>query len=366
MRSVALDLGKRITFCEVRDQKVIGRRVVSDFGELDDLLGPARPKARVAIEACLEAWHIHDLLKRAGHEPLFVDTTRVRQLGIGHHKRKTDKIDAEILAKAVELDRIPRAHVLSPAARELRQLHGVRRSLVKARAELATQAKAIGRAHGIKMPKAKPVKLAAAVAKMLAPDDVLELLCPLVEMISELSDRIAAVDAKLKAAAEKLPVVRRLATAPGVATVVATAFVSVIDDPNRFDCAHKVSAYVGLVPSEYSSSDKRQLGHITKQGNTYLRALLVQGAWSVLRAPSSDPLKVWGEQLRARRGSKVAVVAIARKLAGVLWAMWRDERDYNPIKLGGQTAAGIAHAAKMTDSTSKRVGRAALVAAAGR
>ena len=119
MRKVALDLGARKTAdCEVRGEKVVRRE-------------PEQPPAVVAIEACREAWHVHDLLTSWGNEVVLVDTTRSRRLGIGQHGRKTDRIDAEVLALALERGGIPVAHLLSPHRRELRRWLGVRRALAE-------------------------------------------------------------------------------------------------------------------------------------------------------------------------------------------------------------------------------------------
>ncbi len=120
-----------------------------------------------------------------------------------------------------------------------------------------------------------------------------------------------------------------------------------IDEAKRFRRAHDVEAYVGLVPSE-NTSVHRRLGSITKQGNSYLRALLVQAAHAVLRLRTNDPLKRWGEAVEQRRGKRIAVVAVARRLVGILWAMWRDGSVYHPTKLGLATATGLAsHAGEL-------------------
>ena len=136
MRSIGLDLGVReVAFCEVAQRKVVARRTASSLDGLTDLVGPGTAPAYVAIEACREAWVIHDTLRSWGHEVLVVDTTRTKQIGIGHHGRKTDRIDAERLARAVEQGSIPLAHVLSPHRRELREQLCVRRALVETRAQ---------------------------------------------------------------------------------------------------------------------------------------------------------------------------------------------------------------------------------------
>jgi len=117
MRSVALDLGRKISFCEVANDEVTSRATARSINELERQLGPETAPARVAFEACREGWFIDRRLREWGHEPLMVDTTRCRQLGIGQHRKKTDRIDAEVLARAVERGRIPLAHVLSTSPR---------------------------------------------------------------------------------------------------------------------------------------------------------------------------------------------------------------------------------------------------------
>ena len=149
MRKVALDLGgKKTVLCEVRNGTVVQRATVTAVETLIAVLGPQQPNAIVAIEACREAWYVHDLLTSWGNEVVMVDTTRSRRLGIGQHGRKTDRIDAEVLALALERGGIPVAHVLSPHRRELRRWLNVRRALVESRAQMVTTARGLAREHG--------------------------------------------------------------------------------------------------------------------------------------------------------------------------------------------------------------------------
>jgi hypothetical protein len=150
------------------------------------------------------------------------------------------------------------------------------------------------------------------------------------------------------------PLVSVLMTMPGVALIVAIAFVSVIDDAKRFHSAHQVEAYLGLVPAERSSGMVRRIGSITKQGNRYARELLVEAAHSVLRRPNSEnPLANWAQAIRARRGMQIAVVALARRLAGVLWAMWRDNTVFEPARVGFASARGLRREAQHLDVRAK-------------
>ncbi len=348
MRSVALDLGSKISFCEVKDGQVVERTTATSLSDLVRQLGPNTPPAKVAFEACREAWAVHDQLEAWGHEPLMLDTTRVRQLGIGQHKRKNDRIDAETMARALEVGRIPLAHVLSPHRRELRLQLGVRRALVGTRAEYVTQIRALARAHGMRLPNCDTENFLDHLRQTPLDETTRLLVEPLVKMLEVLTPQIALEEKKLEKLCAEEPVIKRLRTTPGVALIVAAAFVSVIDEAKRFRRAHDVEAYVGLVPSE-DTSIRRKLGAITKQGNSYLRALLVQAAHSVFRLRADDPLKRWGEAVEQRRGKRIAVVAVARRLVGILWAMWRDGSVYNPTKLGLATATGLSsHARELT------------------
>ena len=137
--------------------------------------------------------------------------------------------------------------------------------------------------------------------------------------------------------------------------IVAATFVSVIDDAKRFKNAHAVGAYLGLVPSESTTGGphKRRLGAITKQGNRMARAMLIQASWTIFRSRDrTDPLKSWVEHLATKRHKRVAVVALARKLAGVLWAMWRDGTFYDPKGHAEQSEQGV------RASIRRQVGRA--------
>ena len=167
MRKVALDLGTRKTaYCEVSDGKVVLRRTEDGVRDFEPQLGPEQPEAIVAIEACREAWHVHDLLRSWGNQVVLVDTTRSRRLGIGQHGRKTDRIDAEVLALALERGGIPAAHVLSPHRRELRRWLGVRRALVESQAQLVTTARGIAREYGAPLPRCTTDRFVSNVRKL--------------------------------------------------------------------------------------------------------------------------------------------------------------------------------------------------------
>lgn len=361
MRSVGLDLGARhIAFCEVVDGQVVGRATARRFVDLERLLGPETSPARVGFEACREGWHVDDSLKRWGKEPVMLDTTRVKQIGVGQHGRKNDALDAEAIAMALDAGRVPVAHVLSPARRALRAKLSVRGELVDMRARQVTVIRGLARAAGVLLPTSRPGGFLEKLAR--APLDAVTraLIAPLVATLQIAEEQLAVVEDELAQVAKQDPIIGLCATAPGVALIVAAVFVSVIDEAKRFRNAHAVGAYLGLVPGENTTGGKRRLGGITKEGNTYARKMLVQSAWHILRVGGKDdPLHRWGTHIVKTRGKKIAAVALARKLAGVLWAMWRDGTVYDAGFQARESAKGLEAAAQDSGLRARAMARAA-------
>jgi transposase len=150
--------------------------------------------------------------------------------------------------------------------------------------------------------------------------------------IEALSLQIFAADQELEQDASADAVCRRLMTTPGVGPVTAVRFVATVDRVDRFADAHALQSYLGLVPGEWSSGDRtRRLG-ITKAGSTATRVALIQAAWSVRRYRKDHPMGRWAADIERRRGKHIAAVALARKIAGILYAIWRNDTTYNPFK----------------------------------
>ncbi len=362
MRSVALDLGvKCIAFCEIKDGAVVARRTVKTFAALSDVLGPESAPARVAVEACREAWAMCDRLRASGHEPILVDTTRVKALGIGQHGRKTDRIDAEVLARALEKGQIPKAHELSAPRRALRGELAVRRALIETRTQYITTVRGLIRATGKRLPGCATENFVTRFREAEFDEALREQCEPLLELLTTLEKQLACVDLKLERQASVEPDSKLLMTTPGVGLIVALMFIAVLDNAKRFRRAHQVESYVGLVPSEDSSGGKRRIGAISKCGNPYLRSLLVQSAQSILlRAHPDDPLRRWGEAVCERRGKRIAIVAIARRLVGILWAMWRTGTFYDGALLGRLSADALHEQAENTQARALAMKRASV------
>jgi len=212
------------------------------------------------------------------------------------------------------------------------------------------------------LPSCDPENFVTKLDQGALDDATRALVGPLVTILRTLEAELGRVEQTLSGFAEKDPILNLCATVPGVGLIVAATFVSVIDEAKRFKNAHAVGAYLGLVPSEATTGgpDKRRLGSITKHGNRMARVMLVQAAWTILRLRDrDDPLKRWADQLAKTRGKRIAVVALARKLAGVLWAMWRDGTVYDRALQAQQAADGVRVAARHQHHRAEALQRAA-------
>ena len=147
-------------------------------------------------------------------------------------------------------------------------------------------------------------------------------------LIEGITIQIRVADTELEEIAKAHPICRKLMTVPGVGPVTAIRFLAAIDDVTRFRNAHALQSYIGLTPGEHSSSDSERRTGITKAGPPKLRRTLVQAAWCCLRSRSEDPMIRWARELATRKHKFIAVVALARKLAGILFAIWRDKTTY--------------------------------------
>jgi transposase len=361
MRNVGVDLGKKQSdVCVVDEAEVVVERF--QVRTQRDALAKRfanRPQCRIAIESCRDSGWVYEHLTALGHEVLVADTTRAKTIGIGQGRRKTDRRDAEALARAAARGILPRAHVLSAAGRQLRDVLHSRDQLVRLRARLITMLRGQFQSRGLPTPKCATARFgtqlrASGLPGVDAPD-----VQALLAVLQSVTAQIEQLERHLAALAPRHEAVERLSSVPGVKLIVALGFIAALDEATRFDEAHQVEAYLGLVPSEHSTGGKRRTGGITRCGNALARRLLVQAAHNLLRARGApqDPLAVWAREVAARRGRKKAIVAVARRLAGILWAMWVDGTFYDPKGLARASWAGLSRRARRTQHAAAAMGR---------
>lgn len=336
MDIVGLDLHKRESqlASKAPDGTITDRRIATSYDRLTVVFGD-RPRACILLEASTESEWVARHLESLGHEVIVADPNFAPMYATRSRRVKTDKRDARALMDACETKAYRPAHRLAEGRRHVRAELAVRDVLVRTRTRYASLAKALVRRDGLRVPASDSGVVPAKITALALSPTLRAELAPLLAVYGPLNEQIEAADDRLAALEQTDPIVRLLITAPGVGPVTAAAFVSTIDDIDRFPSAHCLEAYLGLVPSERSSGERRQLGHITKTGNTRMRWLLVEAAWCILRSKSSETaaLRWWTSMIAARRGKRIAVVALARRLAGILFAMWRDGVAYDATKL---------------------------------
>jgi transposase len=334
---VAIDLGGRESQICIRNAegKVIKEKRCQTI-KLGDFL-KTRPPSRVVMETCAESFAVAATVQSMGHEVRVVPATLVRSLGVGARRLKTDRRDAQVLSEVSTRIDLPSVHLCSERSRDRKTLCGMRDGLVQARTQLTNTVRGWLRTQLVKVKSGQvesfPERVREAV--LSRPEGMPAFVERQLQVIESLTPQINAATQELAAQAVQDEVCQRLMSVPGVGPITAVRFVATLDEPKRFADAHRVESYVGLVPSESSSSGRQRRGSITKAGNSAMRWLLVQAAWCLWRTQPHDPMVQWARRIAERRGRSMAIVALARKLCGVMYAMWRDGARYSP-KLAAQ------------------------------
>jgi transposase len=292
-------------------------------------------KVRVGMEASGHARWFERLLAELNFELWIGDAAEIRAKRV--RRQKTDRQDAQHILSLLLEDRFPQIWVPSWENRDLRQLLWHRHRMVQARTRIMNQLQAVALNEGLRCKKRlwreagreqlETFRLAPWASRRRR--DLLELLDQLNPTITDLTQTI-------EQEVEKCPEAQRLMTHPGVGPLTALAFVLIIGTAERFQSGKQIASYLGLVPLEESSGNRRRLGHITKQGNALLRFLLVEAAQVSARSIPEWRSKYF--HLAMRRGRKIAKVAMARRLAVQMFWMWRKGWDYEQVRKFGSHA----------------------------
>lgn len=337
MRNVGLDLHKvNSQVCELDEEGAVIRevRTVTSRRHFGKLFG-GRERMRILLESSTESEWVARYLEELGHEVIVADPSYAPMYPERVRRVKTDRRDARALAEACRTGTYRRAHRCSEPHRRVRAELTVREALVRTRTRYISVVRAMLRGEGLRIRSGHAAYFVERVRELELASEVAAVIEPLLEVMNAVTERLKKIDHELEAVAGRDEVVRRLCTVPGVGPVTAISFKAVVDRVERFSRAHQLESYLGLVPGERSSGEKRHRGHLTKRGNSRVRSLLIEVAWTVMRgaAPGTQGLSIWGRRIAARRGKQIAAVALARRLAGILYAMWRDQSDFDPQRV---------------------------------
>ena len=309
---------------------MIEQRIRTESERFGAVLG-SRPRARIVIEASTDSEWVARCLEALGHEVIVADPNFAPMYATRSRKVKTDRRDARALAEACLLGAYRPAHRLSDPQRHVRGRLGVRDALVHTRTRYISVIRALLRQQGYRVPSGSAEGFIRRVRALPLPGRLVSLTAPLLAVMRPLNQQLAYSDATIEHLAVQDPRVPRLRSVPSIGPVTAAAFLAAIDDAGRFPDAHQLEADLGLVPREYSSGDSQRRGPITKAGHSRVRWLLVKPRCrSCAAGPAAEALWTWARRIAARRGKTVAVVALARRLAGILYALLRDGTVYTP------------------------------------
>ena len=329
---IGIDLAKNVLqVCGVNQAgKAVFNRTIKRTQLLKTLV--QYPEAVIAMEACSGSNYWGRELISQGFEVRLIPPQHVKPFVKGN---KNDRNDAFAICEAAQ-----RPNIIFVKPRSVEQVdviisHRIRERRIRVRTALTNQIRGLLSEYGIVIPKGRdPLNL--ALPELL--EDASNSLTTIARRyIRELLDELYAINASIKSLEKDIriqarnhPDTKRLTAIRGVAEIIATAAVSFAGDGSSYQNGRHFSANLGLVPKEFSSGGKQKLGGITKRGNSYLRRQLIQGAWSVIRYATNndDRLSVWARNIIERRGKQKAAVAVANKLARIIWAMLYYKTEY--------------------------------------
>jgi transposase len=323
-----MDIGKKTSHLCILDEErkiVLERAIATKPSAFLKALGD-RPPMRIAIEASGRSFWIAERLEELGHEVVVVDPGRTK--AIGSSLIKNDRLDARVISTLNAANLMAAVHRPTAQQRVARMPVTARGVLVQGRARLVNCVRGLLASEGIEARSCTTKAFAGRVREMELPQEIAAAIAPVLDAIEAMDASVDCYDETMKERSKADPVMKRLQTANGVGPIAASCFVAAIHDPRRFRNGDQVAAYLGLVPSLYASGATHRSGGITKRGNRQARWSLTMAANVLLRGPKESALRTWGLKVIERQGRKKAVVAVARKLAGILWRMWIREEDF--------------------------------------
>jgi transposase len=292
-----------------------------------------QPPATVVMEACGSAHYWGREIQKLGHQVVLLPPHHVRPY---IRRNKTDRTDAKGILEASRNDDIRPVPLKTVSQQVVTSLHRLRSGWMLERTARLNALRGLLRELGVFIPLGSREVVPAVWAVIEdadsnLPDALRSIFAEACREIREIEARVKLVERQLEALAKQLRAVEQLQTIPGIGLLTATAMVGFIGDIRRFPTARHFASYLGLTPREYSSGLKRNLGRISKRGDGYLRTLLIHGARSVLvhaRKQQPDRLREWANDLAKTRVPNKVAVALANKLARIVWAVWKNERPF--------------------------------------
>ena len=283
----------------------------------------------IAIEASGGTNHVVSKLRSMGLEVKLVNSNVFRGIGIGG--KKTDHRDAKALANYLRLGGVSEVHVRSLYSREIKSLIVNREMILRSRVNMSNHVRGTLKEYGIVIPVGLENFKKEVGSKITEIENtyIRSSLEEMVRMIRHLLDQQKILEDRLKELAKEDKRIEQLKTVPGVGDLVSLMVVSIVDDISRFKNSREFSSYLGLVPKVHASAEKRMMGSITRSGSEILRRYLIHGARAWMRySANGDANREWADQVVERRGKNKATVALAHRMARIIFAVLRDDDVY--------------------------------------
>ena len=328
---------QNVCWCDTADGEIHECRLDHQRDDVRGFYAQWAVPAVIGVEASGYARWFHQLIEELGHRLLVGDARRIRQFA--QRRQKNNRRDAALLLDLLLHQDFPAVHVPPPASQEVLRLLRYRDRLVRMRTRLWNGLHAVALGHRLSLGfrlRSAPGR-AQLQALPLSGADALQREHSLA-LLAELQTRIAALESALAVRAQQDGRVARLRTHPGVGLLTALAVVHTLEPVTRFDRARRVAAYCGLDPLEHSSGDSLRFGHISKQGNRFVRFLLGEAAHGAVRPGGDEQLRRFYFHLLAKKNAAIATVAVARKLLLRLYRMLREQIDYDEFRRRGRDA----------------------------
>jgi transposase len=284
----------------------------------------------VGLEAGVLTQHLTYGLQAADYEVVCMEARQVKA-ALSAMRNKTDKNDARGIAQILRTGWYSRVHVKSMASHHVRALLSRRRAVLKKCVDLENEVRGLLKIFGIKLPGQLGHRVFDSTVRGTIEADaaLAHALIPMLEARGFLYQTFVELDRRVKAMARADTLCQLLMTAPGVGPITALTYKAAVDDPRRFKSSRTVAAHFGLTPRRFQSGEVDRLGHISKAGDADVRTALYTAANSLMtRTVGFSTLKAWGMHLMKTKGRRVAVIAVARKLAVILHRMWIDGTEF--------------------------------------
>ena len=310
--------------CGKKETKTINSNsLIEELSNKENLL--------VGIEASCGVNHVVDKLKDLNINVKIINPNKFRGIGIGG--KKTDLKDAEALAECLKVNFIPEVYHKSIGARRYKSLLRVREQYVQNRVRITNHVRGILREYGLKMNVGTEAFWEEVFDKieLIDFDPLKEHLRDIVYEAKKLNRKEKEIENTLKDLIRGDQMAENLQSIPGIGLMTTIAFLAVADDVTRFKNAKAFASYLGLVPREFSSGDKKRMGCVTKAGQEILRRYLIHGARTVLKYSnenSKEPIRKWGFKLKNKVGANKATVAMAHRLARIAFRVAVEDRLY--------------------------------------